>query len=93
MQKRLRPTLREKKRYLLIKANKEQTEKAILEFIGILGYAKAGIKFVKDEKTPVEHSILAINREKLNEVRASLMFKEITIKKVSGTIKGLLGKK
>lgn len=92
MQKRLRPTLRENKRYLLINSNKESVEKAILEFIGVLGYSKSGIKFVKDEKTPPGFIILAINREMINEIRGAMMFKEIKTKKVSGTIKGLLGK-
>lgn len=70
-------------------SSKEAIEKAILEFIGVLGYAKAGIKFVKTDRTKQGEIILAVNREKLNEIRASLMFKNIDIKRVSGTMKGL----
>ncbi len=99
MQKRLRPTLREKKRYLLARGSRESIEKAILEFIGVLGYAKSGIKFVKVKEGKLKQlklkpgesgkSVFAVNREKLNEIRASLMFKNINILRVSGTLKGL----
>jgi RNase P/RNase MRP subunit POP5 len=90
MQKRLKPTLREKKRYVLAKGTREGIDKAILEFIGVLGYSKSGIKYIKDEHAPEGWTVIAINREKLNEIRASLAFKNIEIKRVSGTLKGLL---
>ncbi len=51
--KPLKPSHREKKRYLLIKgkdANKKIIEKIILEFIGILGLAEANPQFVKSGK-------------------------------------------
>ncbi len=93
MQKRLKPTMREKKRYVLIKTDsKEKAEKAILEFIGVLGYSQSGIKFIKDEKIKEGEIVLATNRESLNEIKASMMFKEIEVKKVSGTLKGLFNK-
>ncbi len=86
--------MRENKRYVLIKTNsKENVEKAVLEFIGVLGYSRSGIKFIKDEKIKEGEVVLVVNRESLNEIKASLMFKEITTKKVSGTLKGLFGKK
>ncbi|MEM2369097.1 MAG: Rpp14/Pop5 family protein [Candidatus Pacearchaeota archaeon] len=57
---KLKPSMREKRHYLLIKSSKPIEEKelkarineAILKFIGILGYANAGPLFVKieDEK-------------------------------------------
>ncbi len=88
-EKKLRPTLRENKRYLLLDGNFviDDIEKAILDYIGVLGYAKAGISFVrKDNKV-----ILAVNREMLNEIRASLVLsdKTINVRRVSGTINGL----
>jgi len=81
MEKKLYPSHRENKRYLLVEASKEQVEKAILEFIGILGYAKAGVMFID--------KILAVNRQELDKVRAALLMAGIKIRRVSGTIKGL----
>ena len=84
MQKILKPTAREKKRYLIIKGSKKEAEKAILDYIGVLGYAKAAPVWVKN-------NILAINRKELDRVRASFAISEdiIQIQKVSGTLKGL----
>ena len=81
-EKKLKPSMRENKRYLLAEASKEQVEQAILDFIGVLGYAKAGAMFPSA-------GILAVNREALDSVRASLVLAGIKIKRVSGTIKGL----
>ncbi|MCS7134410.1 MAG: hypothetical protein NZ889_00925 [Candidatus Pacearchaeota archaeon] len=59
MNLKLKPSLREKRHYLLIKVNsekdldekeiKEKIKKAIFEFIGILGYANAGPIFIDIE--------------------------------------------
>jgi RNase P/RNase MRP subunit POP5 len=89
--KSLRPTLREKKRYLLVKGNPNDIEKAILDFIGILGMSKAALAFIKKEK---DSAIISINREALNEVRASLVVwpEKLEVARVSGTLKGLRGK-
>jgi len=81
-EKILRPSLRENKRYLLIESSKTQVEQAILDYIGILGFSKASPMFISNQ-------ILAINREMLNEVRASLLLAGIKVKKVSGTLAGL----
>ena len=81
-EKKLKPTLRENKRYLKVNSDKEKVEKAILDFIGILGYSKAGVTWIKT-------GILAVNREKLNEVKASLAFAGIKVSHISGTLKGL----
>jgi len=88
--KSLSSSLRERKRYLFIKGInlKEKIEKAIFEFIGILGMAETGLKFIKINKDSV---IIAVNREALNLVRASIVASEdsINIERVSGTLKGL----
>ena len=86
--KPLKPSHRESKRYLLIKgrdANKKAVEEAILEFIGILGYAQASPQFIKQDKNKM---ILAINRQMLDKVRASFLLsgKDIEITKVSGSV-------
>lgn len=86
--KNLKPSLRERKRYLLIEgknANKEDIEKTILEFIGVLGWAEASPKFIKNEKNKL---IVAINHFALDKIRTSFLMseKDIKIKKVSGTV-------
>ncbi len=86
MEKRLKPTLRENKRYLLLEtdANREEIEQAILNYIGSLGLAETGLNFI-------DNKVIAVNREKLNDVRAAfcLYHKPIKVVSVSGTLKGL----
>ncbi len=88
--KPLKPSARENKRYLLIEGKnlKQNIEKAILEFIGILGMSKTGLSFIEKNNNS---AIICINREMLDSVRASLcVFSEkIQVKKVSGTLKSL----
>jgi len=91
--KSLRPSMRENKRYLLVigKNLKENIEKAILDFLGVLGMSKTGFGFVKSGG---DSAIIYVNREMLNEVRAALCVwhEKMEVKKVSGTLKGLRGK-
>lgn len=87
--KNLKSSHREKKRYLLVEgrdADKRNIETAILEFIGVLGYAEAGINFINDKKM-----IFAINRESLDKIRTSFLLsgKDIKITNVSGSLKNL----
>ena len=88
--KPLKPSMREKKRYLLIKGKnlKSNVEKSILDFIGILGMSKTGLSWIKTGK---DSAIISVNRESLNHVRASFTaFQErISVEKVSGTLRGL----
>ena len=83
-EKNLKPSMRENKRYLLIEGNmaKEEIEKAILDYVGILGWAKACPVFVS-------HNILAVNRQEVDKIKASLELAKIRVKRVSGTLKGL----
>ena len=82
--------MKEKKRYLLVRGRnlKEDIEKAILSFIGVLGLSKIGLNFIK---TTSDSAIIAVNREMIDKVRASLVIwpKKIEDLKVSGTLKGL----
>jgi len=86
----LKPSLKERKRYLLVKGKnlKKNIEKAILNFIGVLGLSKVGLSWIKTTK---DSAIICINREMLNKVRASLVIfpQKMTVERVSGTIKGL----
>jgi len=84
--------MKENKRYLLLKGDfvKKDVEEAILNFIGLLGWAKAAPVFVSN-------NILAVNREYVNEVRGSFVVfnksgKKIECIKVSGTLKKLRGR-
>ncbi|MFA5992113.1 MAG: Rpp14/Pop5 family protein [Candidatus Pacearchaeota archaeon] len=86
--KPLKPSMKENKRYLLLKGNftKKDVEEAILKFIGVLGYAKAAPVWITN-------NILAVNREYVNQVRGSFILvnsgKSIEVVRVSGTLKKL----
>jgi RNase P/RNase MRP subunit POP5 len=84
--KPLKPSSREKKRYLLLEGRnlRGNVKKAILDGIGVLGMSKTGFSWIKN-------NIIAVNRESLNSVRASfaLFPEKISVKRVSGTLKGL----
>jgi len=88
--KPLKPSMRENKRYLLIKGKnlKENIEKAILEFIGVLGMSKVGLGWVKKD---ANSAIISVNREMVDSVRASLCVwpEKMSVERVSGTLKGL----
>lgn len=86
--KKQKASSRIKRRHLLIVAeSKEEVEKAILEYIGILGWAKASPIFVSSKGKDI---VLSINREEVVNVRAALsLSKNIKVKRVSGTLKGL----
>ena len=88
--KPLKPSAREKNRYLLIQGKnlKENVEKAVLDFIGVLGMSKASLRWIKSQKSS---AVISVARESLNHVRASFVVwpEKIEIVKVSGSIKGL----
>ncbi len=88
--KSLKPSMREKKRYLLVRGKnpRQNIEKAILEFIGVLGMSKTCLNFIKINSNS---AIISINREMVDPVRASLCVypEKMTVEKVSGTLKGL----
>ena len=81
--KPLKPSMREKKRYLFIEGTYSQKEinEAIMKYIGVIGYSKACPIWI-------EKNVLSVNREEIEKVKASLVFlKKLKIKKVSGTIR------
>jgi len=85
---KLKPSARDKRRYFLIGASNAKVEAAILEYIGILGFAKSAyMKVISGEfKSKTVGSCLV---KSLEDIRASLAFVGIRIEKVSGTLKGL----
>lgn len=88
--KKLRPSARENKRYLLVKGKnlKSNIEKSILDFIGVLGMSKIGLSWIKGSSNS---AIISVNREMVDSVRASFCVwsEKISVEKVSGTLKGL----
>lgn len=88
--KSLKPSMRENKRYLLVagKDLKRNIEKAILDFIGVLGMSKTRLAWIKSDK---DSAIISVNREAVDSVRASLAVwpEKMEVKKVSGTLEGL----
>lgn len=89
--KALKPSHREKKRYLLLSGkgvSEKNIENSILKFSGVLGYAKASPLVVKKTKNSI---ILSVNRKELERVKASIALggKDIKIKKISGTLNKL----
>ena len=86
---KLKPSARDKRRYFLVSGSgvsNTKIEKAVLDYTGILGFAKSAYMFVKKSKSNVVGSCL---RQSLNDVRASLAFFNMKIEKVSGTLKGV----
>ena len=80
-----------KRRYLLLKAeSREAVEKAILDYIGILGWAKAEPVWV-DMKSGKDMLVLSVSREAVVNVRAAFEASEakILVLRVSGTLAGL----
>ena len=84
---KLLPSARDSRRYFLMNSSdREKIEKTILDYIGVLGFAKSAFMFVEN---PSQKVIGSCVRESLEDIRASLAWKGIKIQKVSGTIKGL----
>tara|TARA_Y100000310_G_scaffold287153_1_gene311866 strand:- start:829 stop:1113 length:285 start_codon:yes stop_codon:yes gene_type:complete len=85
---RLKPSARDKRRYFLVSASNAKVEEAILEYIGVLGFAKASYMKVND-KGFGSKTVGSCLVKSLEDVRASLGMAGIDILKVSGTLKGL----
>jgi RNase P/RNase MRP subunit POP5 len=90
--KALKPSMREDKRYLLVSGKnvKENVEKAILDFIGVLGLSKCGLSVISHDSGK---AIICINREMVDKVRASISVwpEKMEVLRVSGTLAGLKG--
>ena len=86
--KSLKPTMREKKRYLLVKGKIGEIERAIHDGIGVLGMSKLGFSKIKTGK---DFMVISVNRETVDSVRAcfAIWAEKIWVERVSGTLKGL----
>ncbi|GBE20132.1 MAG TPA: hypothetical protein ENG87_04835 [Candidatus Pacearchaeota archaeon] len=88
--KPLKPSMREKKRYLLVRGKtvQEDIEQAIVDFMGTLGVSIAGLSWIEKGK---DYAIIAVNRETVNQVRAALTVwpEKMTVERVSGSVKNM----
>jgi len=95
---KLKPSARDKRRYFLVRASREDVEKVILEYIGVLGFARSAFMIVSPEEgknsKKISNSFLigSCLVSSLDDIRASLGLAGIEILKVSGTLKGLSSK-
>ena len=90
---KLRPSARDKRRYFLVRASNTKVEMAILNYIGVLGFAKSAYLEVRGSQIGGQgYTVGSCLVKSLDEVRAALALSEIKIEKVSGTLKGLRGK-
>ncbi|MAE50038.1 hypothetical protein CMI48_04410 [Candidatus Pacearchaeota archaeon] len=89
MKLKQKPSGKVHRRYLLIKGVSEKNiREAILEFVGVLGFAEADPQFVR--KLKASEVVLAVERGALVKVRAALAASGVgEVVKVSGTLKGL----
>ena len=85
---RLKPSARDKRRYFLVNSTNAKVKAAILEYIGVLGFAKSAYMKVetKEFSTWLVGSCLV---KSLNDVRTALALAGIKIERVSGTLSSL----
>ncbi len=82
------PTSRIKRRYLLVKGKREDVERALLDYVGLLGWSRAAPLFLPMNNG---HCICAVDRKELVHVRAALALatETLDVVRVSGTLDGL----
>jgi len=91
---KIKPSMKIHRRYLLLQAkSKDEVERVILDYLGILGFAKASPIFVEDKTKGSKKNknlILAIDRKEINNIRGAFtLSNKVKTLKVSGTIKSL----
>lgn len=92
MKLKIKPSAKINRRYLLLKgSSKDEIEKVILEYLGVLGWAKAECVFVIIKGLTEGKSVLAVGRREVNNVRAAFEISDskIEVLKVSETLRGL----
>jgi len=88
MKLKVKSSAKIKRRYLLIDGKKQEIESAILDYIGILGWAKASPVFSSEINN---NQVLSVDRKEVTSIRAALEASSYKLKtlRVSGTLKGL----
>ena len=81
---KLPSTLREKRHYIIIeKAGESGIKNILMDYLGILNYAKAGPKIIAlGNKTAV-----SIERDFVNAAKTALILSKIKVLRVTGTLK------
>ena len=82
MKLRAKPTEKIKRRYILFEGKRDEAEKSLLDYLGLLGWAKASPVFVSD-------SVVSVERAWDRHARAAFVLASIKVKRVSGTLAGL----
>lgn len=88
MKVKQKPSERIHRRYILLDSkNKKEVEEIILEYLGLIGWARASPIFLNENGKV----ILAVERKSLIDIRAAIELSEKNIKiiRVSGTIASL----
>lgn len=83
---KLKASQRDNRRYLLVVGKSEEVERAVLDYIGILGFAKSAYVKIKEANGK---TICGVRREELEKVKASLALAGLNIERISGTLRGL----
>lgn len=80
-------TIRTNRRYLFVEASEKEVKDAIIDYIGLFGWANASPIFVAHERG----LIVGVDRKSLVNVRAAfaLSTHDIPVLGVSGTLKGI----
>lgn len=82
---KLLPSLKEKRHYLVIKpGGKEKIDKILLDFLGVLGYARAGPQFIESRENYV---IVSVVRKYVSDIKGAISGTGFNCVGVSGTIK------
>ena len=85
--KRLLPSLREKKRYIVFETNNpNKIESALKDFLGVLGMSKVNPEVMKD-KFKKNRGIIRINHAYKDEVITALSLVNVKVIGVSGILK------
>ena len=91
MKLRINPSARINRRYLLVVGGRrEEIEKIIFDYLGVLGWARASPLFIEGGKKEGK-VVISVERKEVDDVKAAfeLSGKNIKIVKCSGTLKSL----
>jgi len=91
---KLKPSARDRRRYFLVRSSNARVEDAILDYIGILGFARSAylkINVSREKKWNLGRGYMigSCLVKSLDDVRAGLALVGVRIEKVSGTLRGL----
>ncbi len=91
MKLKVKASARVQRQYLLLQAaSKEVVEQALLDYLGVLGWARAAPVFISEKRRHVPGIILAVQRAAMHDVRAACeLHSSVSVIRIAGTLKGL----